>query len=113
METTELLEIAARGEDSKHQFKVEATNATALAQELVAFANSGGGQIFIGIADDGAAVGLTTAQVGTVNQLIGNASTTCVRPSINVTSENVTVQTGVVVVSAKGIEPLRCRIAKG
>ena len=98
METTELLEIASRGEDSKHQFKLEATNASALAQEIVAFANSGGGQIFIGIADDGSAVGLTAAQVGTVNQLIGNASTTCVRPSINVTSENVTVQTGVVVV---------------
>ena len=53
METTELLEIAARGEDSKHQFKVEATNASALAQEIVAFANSGGGQIFIGIDDNG------------------------------------------------------------
>ena len=77
METTELLEIAARGEDSKHQFKVEATNASALAQEIVAFANSGGGQIFIGVADDGSAVGLTAAQVGAVNQLIANASTAC------------------------------------
>ena len=98
METTELLEIAARGEDSKHQFKVEATNASALAQEIVAFANSGGGQIFIGIDDNGLAIGLSAAQVGVVNQLIGNAATTCVRPSINVTSENVTVQSGVVVV---------------
>lgn len=98
METTELLEIAGRGEDSKHQFKVEATNATALAQEIVAFANSGGGRIFIGIADDGSIHGLSAPQIGDVNQLIGNASTTCVRPSINVASENVTVQNGVVVV---------------
>lgn len=98
METTELLEIAARGEDSKHQFKVEATNATALAQEIVAFANSGGGQIFVGIADDGTAHELNAAQVGTLNQLVANASTTCVRPSINVTSENVSVGSGVVVV---------------
>ena len=98
METTELLEIAARGEDSKHQFKVEATNATALAQEIVAFANSGGGRIFVGIADDGTAHELYAAQVGTLNQLVANASTTCVRPSINVTSENVSVGSGVVVV---------------
>lgn len=98
METTELLEIAARGEDSKHQFKVEATNATALAQEIVAFANSGGGRIFVGIADDGTAHELNAAQVGTLNQLVANASTICVRPSINVTSENVSVGSGVVVV---------------
>lgn len=98
METTELLEIAARGEDSKHQFKLEATNATALAQEIVAFANSGGGRIFVGIADDGTAHELNAAQVGTLNQLVANASTICVRPSINVTSENVSVGSGVVVV---------------
>ncbi len=98
METTELLEIAARGEDSKHQFKVEATNATALAQEIVAFANSGGGRIFVGIADDGTAHELNAAQVGTLNQLVANASTINVRPSINVTSENVSVGSGVVVV---------------
>ena len=98
METTELLEIAARGEDSTHQFKVEATNATSLAREIVAFANSGGGQIFIGLADDGTVHGLSGAQVGAVNQIIANASTQSVRPSINVSSENVAVHNGVVVV---------------
>ena len=30
METTELLEIVARGEDSRHQFKEDATNAISL-----------------------------------------------------------------------------------
>ena len=53
METIELLEIAARGEDGKHQFKVTAIHPTSLAPEIVAFANSGGGRIFFGIADDG------------------------------------------------------------
>ena len=53
METTELLETLARGEDSRHQFTRDVTNATSLASEMAAFANSGGGQIFIGIADDG------------------------------------------------------------
>lgn len=42
METTELLEAVARGEDSRHQFKEDVTNATSLAAEIAAFANSGG-----------------------------------------------------------------------
>ena len=37
METTELLEIIARGEDGKHQFKANITNAQSLSGELVAF----------------------------------------------------------------------------
>jgi len=41
METAELLEIIARGEDSKHQFKANVTNEVSLAQEMVAFSNSG------------------------------------------------------------------------
>ena len=98
METTELLEIALRGEDSKHQFKVEATNASALAQEIAAFGNSGGGRVFVGIADDGSIHELSQAQVGALNQLVANASATCVRPSINVATENVPIGNGVVVV---------------
>ena len=98
METIELLEIAARGEDGKHQFKVTAIHPTSLAQEIVAFANSGGGRIFFGIADDGTPHEFNSAQVQALNQLVANASTNCVRPPIYVTSENVTVGNGVVVV---------------
>ena len=98
METIELLEIVARGEDSKHQFKVEATHPTSLAQEIVAFANSGGGRIFFGIADDGTPHEFNSAQVQALNQLVAKASTNCVRPPISVTSENVAVGNGVVVV---------------
>ncbi|MFN5974889.1 MAG: helix-turn-helix domain-containing protein, partial [Planctomyces sp.] len=58
METTELLEAVGRGEDSRHQFKEDVTNATALAPEIAAFAHAGGGQIFIGVADNGSIHGL-------------------------------------------------------
>lgn len=98
METVELLEIAARGEDTRHQFKADVTNAASLAGEIVAFANSGGGRIFIGIADDGAIHELDAASVHRINQLIGNASSELVRPAINPTTENVPVTTGVVIV---------------
>ncbi|MDD2621003.1 MAG: ATP-binding protein, partial [Syntrophomonadaceae bacterium] len=64
MEATELLEIIARGEDGKHQFKANITNASGLAAEMVAFSNSGGGRIFIGVNDNGQIAGLSRADMG-------------------------------------------------
>lgn len=98
METSELLEIVARGEDSLHQFKEDATNALSLGGELVALANSAGGQIFLGVADDGTIRGHNAVAVKRLNELIANAATNCVRPPINPLSENVPVATGVVIV---------------
>jgi len=98
METTELLEIASRGEDSRHQFKQNVTNPTSMTREMVAFANSGGGQIFIGVADDGSIHALDQANVKRLNQLISNVASNNVRPAVNPVTENVPVGTGVVLV---------------
>jgi ATP-dependent DNA helicase RecG len=98
MKTTELLEIVSCGEDSRHQFKEDATNATALATEIVAFANSGGGQIFIGVADDGIIRAHDATSVNRLNQIIANAASNLVRPPINPLTENVPTPTGVVIV---------------
>lgn len=98
METVELLEIVARGEDSRHQFKDDVSNAVSLAGEIVAFANSGGGRIFIGVANDGTIHEHDAASVHRLNQLIGNAASNLVRPPINPLTENVAVSTGVVIV---------------
>src|SRR5712691_699572 len=98
METAELLETVARGEDTRHQFKADATNAIALGSEMVAFGNASGGQIFIGVADDATLQPHDAASVRRLNKLIANASTNCVRPAINPVTENVAVAGGVVVV---------------
>ena len=98
METTELLEAVARGEDSRHQFKEDVTNPTSLAQEIAVFANSGGGRIFIGVADDGSVHELSVADVKRLNQLISNVASQNVRPAINPRTENVFVGNGVVLV---------------
>lgn len=98
METVELLEIAARGEDSHHQFKSDFTNAVSLASEMVAFSNSGGGQIFIGINDDGSVEGHAAASIHRLNQLISNAASEGVRPPINPSTETVDGGSGVVIV---------------
>jgi ATP-dependent DNA helicase RecG len=98
METAELLEIVARGEDGKHQFKANVSNAQSLSGELVAFSNSGGGRIFIGVSDDGTFSGLTREDMGRLNQLVANTSSNNVRPPVNVQTENIAVPGGLVMV---------------
>ena len=49
MQTANLLNLIALGEDSQHQFKSNVTRSDALAQEMVAFSNSHGGYIIIGV----------------------------------------------------------------
>jgi ATP-dependent DNA helicase RecG len=93
MEAIELLELIGRGEDSRTQFKQsqDVTNAKSLAGEMIAFANSKGGRILIGVDDTGSITGLSPDDIRRINQLISNTATDCVRPSINPETENISV----------------------
>ena len=93
MEAIELIELIGRGEDSRTQFKQsqDVTNAKSLAGEMVAFANSKGGRILIGVDDTGSIIGLSPDDIRRINQLISNTATDCVRPSINPETENISV----------------------
>ena len=88
---TELQAQIALGEDSRRQFKRDVTNADSLAAEMAAFANSEGGTIFLGVADDGSLPGLSRADVKRLNQLIGNAASQHVRSPLTVQTENIGV----------------------
>lgn len=59
MKQEELKEIISNGENSYIEFKEEGIRAKDLAEEIVAFANSEGGMILIGINDYGNIVGVT------------------------------------------------------
>ncbi|MFO7749863.1 MAG: putative DNA binding domain-containing protein [Desulfobacteraceae bacterium] len=96
METAELLEIIDRDEDSSHQFKANVTNETSLAQEIIAFSNSGGGSIFIGVSNDGTFSGLGREDMGRLNQLVSNAASQQVRPPVNPQTENISTDDGLV-----------------
>lgn len=96
METVELLELLSRGEDSRHQFKRNVANPDALAAEMVAFSNGVGGQIFVGVNDDGTIAGLTSEDVRRVNQLISNVSSQSIEPPINPMTENIQTEQGLV-----------------
>ncbi len=98
METTELIDLLSRGEDSRQQFKTDMNNADALAAEIVAFSNTAGGRIFIGVNNDGSVRGLSGADVARINMLIANVASQVVRPAVNPLTENVPHPAGTVLV---------------
>ena len=103
----DLLSQIALGEDSTRQFKVDVTNGESLAAEMAAFANTNGGTIYIGVADDGSTPGLTQKGVARINQLISNAASQQVRSPLVVTTENVPLKGGrllIVLTVPKGID---------
>jgi ATP-dependent DNA helicase RecG len=98
METTDLIDLLSRGEDSRQQFKADITNADALAAEIVALSNTAGGRIFIGVNDDSSVRGVSGVEVTRLNQLIANAASQSVRPAVNPITENVPHPNGSVIV---------------
>jgi ATP-dependent DNA helicase RecG len=98
MNVSELQSQIALGEDSRRQFKRDVTNADSLAAEMAAFANSEGGMIFLGVADDGSLPGLSRTDVKRLNQAIGNAASQHVRSPLTVQTENIGVGKGLVVI---------------
>ena len=106
MNRDELRKMVALGEDSRRQFKADVNNADSLAADLVAFSNSNGGTMFIGVADDGALKGLGPADVRRINQLIGNAATQHTRSPISPTTENIKVGSGRLIIALAVAEGL-------
>jgi ATP-dependent DNA helicase RecG len=98
MTLTELSTQIALGEDSRRQFKQDVTNADSLAAEMAAFANSEGGTILLGVADDGSLSGLSRSDVTRLNQLISNVASQHVRSPLTVQTENIGVGNGRVVI---------------
>lgn len=97
MKTSELIAIIEKDEDSRHQFKADITSTISLAREMVAFSNSGGGEIFVGVSNDGSISGLTREDVGKINLHISNAASQHVKPSINPWTENIKTPEGLVI----------------
>jgi predicted HTH transcriptional regulator len=72
------------GEDSRWQFKATLHSPEQTAAEIVAFLNSGGGRIFVGVRDDGTITGLEPQEIRRINQLISNTAAEKVRPAASV-----------------------------
>lgn len=105
MKASEILEIIQQGESSKVQFKEKLPHTDSLAHELIAFSNSKGGIILIGINDKtGSINGLTFEEIQESNQKLVNTASQSVFPSIIIDTEvlNVSGQNVMMVDVAEG-----------
>ncbi len=98
METIEIMQALAQGEDSRNQFKKNINNADSLASEMVAFSNGQGGFIFVGVDDHGSISGLTTDDIHRLNQMISVVASQHVIPAINPITQNATIDEKLVLV---------------
>ncbi|MET6998703.1 RNA-binding domain-containing protein [Chitinophaga defluvii] len=92
MEALELLELIQQGESSRVQFKERLPHTDSLAQEMVAFSNTEGGKIIIGVNDKtGDLNGLSFQELQSVNQQLVNVASQSVFPPIVIKTETVKV----------------------
>jgi ATP-dependent DNA helicase RecG len=79
--TADALTLIRQGENSSVEFKSANAHPDSLARELVAFANTQGGTLLIGVEDDGAISGLTESVDHEAH--IANIARNNVNPPIN------------------------------
>lgn len=89
MNKIELLEIIKKGEDSFTEFKEEKAHPDDLAAGIVAFANTEGGNLIIGVSDDGKILGVT--DIDKMMQRIDNICANNCEPTIDSTSEKIII----------------------
>ncbi len=99
MTTSELKKIISQGETSFVQFKERIEDAYKVGTELVAFSNTKGGMLIIGVNDKtGNINGLSFQELQFATNLLANAASENVKPSIVVTTETVGTEDGNVLV---------------
>ncbi len=98
MDEFTLREELLKQEDSTRQFKRQIDGQDHLAREIVAFLNTRGGRIFVGVEDDGSIVGVPPESVGFLANLVSNCCSQAVNPPCSVLTFNVATPEGTVVV---------------
>lgn len=89
MDTLGLIELIEKGEDSETQFKERFDSIDSLAAEICAFSNSNGGNILVGVSDDGEIIGLSIEDVKKLNQWVSNACSQKIDLQVSVTTQNI------------------------
>jgi len=100
MTSKELLSLIEGGETSTLQLKQNVTNTVTVAQEMIAFANSYGGKIIIGVSDKtGDVVGLSYKDIQRIGNLLATSAQDHVKPPIVITTSTVAIQKKHVIVA--------------
>ena len=97
MEEFELRNQLLLGEDSTRQFKREPSADVKMAGEIVAFANSGGGVIFVGVEKDGSIAGLSGKEAEEVGENMAKVAWDSVRPPFSILTKSIPTSDGIVV----------------
>lgn len=92
MNQSELTQRISNGEDSYTQFKVQAVSSKDLAKEFVAFSNAEGGILLFDVRDDGEIKGLSSDEVESLGQLVGNVANENVKPPIHPLIQNISIE---------------------
>ena len=99
MEALELSELIGNGETTKVQFKRDVNNAISISQEMVAFSNTKGGTILIGVDDKtGEIIGLSFQDIQRINNLLSTAAQDHVKSPVFISTETVNVDGNRVIV---------------
>jgi ATP-dependent DNA helicase RecG len=89
----ELLNIIGGGESSTVQFKERMPHSDSMAHEMIAFSNSHGGKIIIGVNDKtGELNGLSFSEIQEINRQIVNIASQKVYPPVYIVTETVSVK---------------------
>ncbi|WGZ96107.1 MAG: ATP-binding protein [Candidatus Thiothrix putei] len=89
MNPQELQTLIQQGENAAVEFKALPLRPEALAREMVAFANSAGGTILLGVADDGTVLGIDGSEQ--LEEWVMNIARTAVIPALTVTYETLAI----------------------
>jgi hypothetical protein len=99
MNLQELMYILGQGENQYTEFKAEfPEQAHAIAKEMVAFANSGGGTLFMGVDDDGNPTGIDSPLKA--DERLANIAKTC-NPSLWIDISRIQVTSNITVIYAE------------
>ena len=88
----QIQQIISQGETTTVQFKLRLDDAYKTGTEMVAFSNTQGGMLLIGINDKtGKISGLSFEEIQTANALLANTASENVKPAIIITSETINI----------------------
>ena len=100
MTTEDILKLRDQGEMSTVQFKERLMNNYDIGCELVAFSNTHGGKLIVGINDETGKINpLSYSEVQETTNLLGNIASENVVPNILLSIETVSVEDGTLVVA--------------
>ena len=98
----EVLEQIAAREDSRWEFKqvefagkrVRSPKRDALADEIAAFANAGGGVLLCGVTDDGHVQDLSGDELAALDEMLVELSTDSIKPPVRISTQHLTLPDG-------------------